>query len=364
MTLRLPNRPEQVIRDLLVDNWNPSNTAGFDPTQAAPSADDFLPISTSVTNIGQHYPNLVVTFSNETSAGDTSYNYLTTDGPGQVRDGSVIVTARTEETGRPAYTGDSDAFAELDAEAINQVLLDEVERIVIENANNPADTGMSYLGTVATADAPDDLDATPPVRIADRNISYGWLRDPRGPELLEGFESGNLSAYGGTTSAFNVQSGTVKSGTFALAGGGSGGPTISDTGVTTKRGQRFYCQIRLTNAERGGGFLYCTQNETDSSDGYFARVHADIDVLVLYRYSGGSLTSIAADDFDPSTGLWYELRVDLTADGDHTLSVHDQTGTELAATPTVTDTTYSSGGIGFRADATTVYIDDYESEAL
>lgn len=192
MTVSLSDRPEQLIRDFLVDNWDPANTNGFDPTNEDPEDPEFLPISTSVTNVGQHYPNVVVSFGNETSAGNTSYNYLTSNGPGQVRDGSVIVTVRSEETSSPSYLGHVDGSGtygfdygtnyggtttKVDAERINELILQEVERIVLENAHPPPSTDLSYLGSVRTAAAPDDLDSTPPVRIADVSIQYGWLRD-------------------------------------------------------------------------------------------------------------------------------------------------------------------------------------------
>lgn len=178
MPTRLPKRPEQYfIDEILLPNWDPAGALGFDPA-ASPGAEAFLPVATDIGSVGESYPTLVVTYSNETSGGETTYDFLTTNGPGQQRDGQLVATARAEDTeGDEGYTGDASAHSAVDAEAVVDELINEVEDVCLANAT-PSGTAFSYVGSQRDADVPDDLDATPPVRLADCTIAYGWDRTP------------------------------------------------------------------------------------------------------------------------------------------------------------------------------------------
>jgi hypothetical protein len=178
MAKRLPQRPEQYFIDqVLIPNWDPSTAQGYDPT-VAPGNDAFLPIATSIGNVGEVYPSLVVTYSNETSGGETTYDFVTTEGPGQQRDGQLLATARAKDMeGDQGYTGDSGSHSSMTAEAIVDELIAEVEDVCLENPQ-AAGTDFSYLGSQSGPDVPDDLEETPPVRIAQATIVYGWDRTP------------------------------------------------------------------------------------------------------------------------------------------------------------------------------------------
>jgi len=172
---RLPQRPAQYfIDELLIPDWDPSGALGYDPT-ASPSDEAFLDVATSLEDVGAHYPTLVVTYSNETSGGETTYDFLTTQGPGQQRDGQLVATARAED-GRE-YTGDAASYAAVDAEAIVYALTSEVEDVCLRNAQG-ADTRFSYVGSQPGPDVPDDFDAPPTVRLEDCTVAYGWDRSP------------------------------------------------------------------------------------------------------------------------------------------------------------------------------------------
>lgn len=175
----LPERPEQHFIEFLLDQWDASYALGYDITLSSPSAEAFCPIATSIDNAGSVYPSLVVTFSNETTGGQTTYDFATGSGPGQTRQGSLLVTARAQDTeDNSGYTGDSATYSAVDAEAVVDELLDAVERIVAEHAHTPPNTEFSYLGSQPTADIPDDFEDDPPVRQAQRQIAYGWIRTP------------------------------------------------------------------------------------------------------------------------------------------------------------------------------------------
>ena len=183
MTTRLPKRPEQLFIDELLlqstadGGWDPSGALGYDP-QANPGEEAFLPVATSIDNVGAVYPSLVVTYSSETSGGETTYDFMTTEGAGQQRNGQLVATVRARDTeADEGYTGDSDVYAAVDAEEIVDTIVAEVEDVCLRNQQG-ASTEFSYLGSQRGPDVPDDFDESTPVRIADATISYGWDRAP------------------------------------------------------------------------------------------------------------------------------------------------------------------------------------------
>lgn len=176
MPTRLPQRPEQYfIDDVLLPEWQPSGAVGFDVQQSDPSADDFVPVGTSLDDVGEVSPSLTVQRTNETAGGQTGYDFVTADGPGQQRDGQLLVTAYVEDD-EDGYTGDAGTYSTVDASELVDTLINEVEDVVLRRANAP-NTDFSYLGAFRAADAPDDFDATPTVRIEQTTIQYGWIRD-------------------------------------------------------------------------------------------------------------------------------------------------------------------------------------------
>lgn len=172
---RLPQRAEQEFIDELVADWDPSVAVGYD-LDTAPGDEAFLPVGGSLADVGESSPTLTVMRSNETSGGETTYDFVTTEGPGQRRDGELLVTARAKQDG-DGYTGDAAQYDAVDAEAIVDRLIAAVEDVCLRNPNG-GDTVFSYLGSQRGADAPDDLDVTPPVYIEQVSVAYGWLRAP------------------------------------------------------------------------------------------------------------------------------------------------------------------------------------------
>jgi hypothetical protein len=175
MSLELPDRAAQhFIDELLVPEWSPSDALGFDPT-AAVGSDAFLPVATSLSNVGAGYPSLVVQYSNETSGGESTYDFMTARGPGQNRQGTLLVIARAEsEAG--GYRGDA-AFSAAPARDVVVELVEEVERIATTNATGGT-SAFRTVGSQRGPEAPDDTDVSPPVRIANCQVDYSYLREP------------------------------------------------------------------------------------------------------------------------------------------------------------------------------------------
>jgi len=176
MSLTLPERPAQYfIDEVLIPSWDPSEAVGFDPS-ASPGTEAFLPVATSLDSVGAVYPSLVVQFSNETTGGESTYDYLTPDGPGQNRVGTLLVTARAEaEAG--GYTGDAATYGAEPARDLVVTLVEATENLIQRTAGGGA-TEFQTVGSQRGPEAPDDTDVSPPVRIANTQVDYSWLRSP------------------------------------------------------------------------------------------------------------------------------------------------------------------------------------------
>jgi len=169
MSLSLPQRPAKYfITEVLADAWRPVDALGYDPT-TKPDDDGFLPVATSIDNVGAVYPSLVISFSNETSGGETTYDYLTPNGPGQNRTGTLVATARAQDG--LTYRQSADAQAVVDA------LVEEVEAVCQRRAAAPTSEFQS-LGSQRGPDVPDDFEDDPTVRLANAQVAYSWLRRP------------------------------------------------------------------------------------------------------------------------------------------------------------------------------------------
>jgi len=176
VALTLPSRPAQYfIDEVLLPGWQPSEARGYDVTVADPSAEAFIPVATSIDDVGAIYPSLVVQYSNETSGGESTYDFMTSDGPGQNRTGEVVVTARAQDD-EADYTGDAATYDTAEADDIVVELVTAVENTVQRSAAGGA-TDFETLGSQRGPDIPDDYDQDPPVRLADAQVSYSWVRD-------------------------------------------------------------------------------------------------------------------------------------------------------------------------------------------
>jgi hypothetical protein len=147
---------------------------GFD-VNAPPDSDAFLPVATSLSNVGAGYPSLVIQYSNETSGGESTYDFLTSEGPGQNRQGTLLAIARAEAE-QGDFAGSPSATPQPARDLVVE-LVEEVERIAITNATG-ADSEFRTIGSQRGPEAPDDMDVSPPVRIANCQIDYSYSRNP------------------------------------------------------------------------------------------------------------------------------------------------------------------------------------------
>lgn len=179
MTLTLPDRPAKYfINEILYPGWDSEIVAtakGFDPN-ANPDDEAFVPIATSIDDVGAVYPSLIVQYSNETSGGESTYDYLTANGPGQNRTGTLLVVARAQDR-NGGYTGDSTTYDPEPADDIIAHLLEAVESVCQRNAAGGS-SEFETIGSQRGPDAADDDDENPTVRIENTQVLYSWLRQP------------------------------------------------------------------------------------------------------------------------------------------------------------------------------------------
>lgn len=179
-TNQLPSKPSKhCIREVLRPGWDPSSVRGYDITIDDLSNDASLTDATSIRQISEVFPSLVVSTSQPgISGGSTTYDFTTPKGPGQNRTISLLATARAE-VGRD-YVGDSTTYSATDAETIVEEIIRHVEDICFETSNGGS-SDFSYVGCQRSADAPiEDNDSDGPVTwLAQAEIRAGHLRSPQ-----------------------------------------------------------------------------------------------------------------------------------------------------------------------------------------
>lgn len=182
----------------------------------------------------------------------------------------------------------------------------------------------------------------------DASVSYSG-------NLIDDFEDGDISEYEGDTSGFNVQQAVAKDGSYALEGTNvTSGHLISSTsGLSSypSQGSNFSGHIRFTNVSAGTGFiLFGTQNETSTPGGYEVRFKPFTDEVELtVRDGNGGTTTLDSTALTHKNNVWYKTEVQWGSDGSIDVTIYNESGSQIT-TLSGADTSYSSGGIGFRHD--------------
>lgn len=106
MPQELSERPEELIRQWLVDNLESSQMHGYDPQQTNPSATDFIPVTSDWSNRGNFYP-LIYIGENDgptiPNSGNTNSNGLQGDGSGVNQTATHTITLSVQVMEGGAY---------------------------------------------------------------------------------------------------------------------------------------------------------------------------------------------------------------------------------------------------------------------
>ena len=169
-------------------------------------------------------------------------------------------------------------------------------------------------------------------------VDGGLVPQPQSsaPEgMVEDFEDSSLARYRGDVGSFNINSDTHINGTAGLEGGFSGSRQIiyslPSDGLNhyPERGEVISCFVRddHDNSETSNpGFLYGVAGSEGSLDGYAVWAGPFFSDFRMYRFDGGSHTSLIDLDPDLENGQLYEIEV----------AWHDGSGSEPADTHVVT----------------------------
>lgn len=202
------------------------------------------------------------------------------------------------------------------------------------------------------------------VRKGDGTILYSG-----GPTLIDSIEDGDMAEY--TMYATNFAASTAKAvdGSYSArveldasnpraysTSGLNAYPVAGDT-------FRWHTQSEAIGSSNLG-FEFGLQNAADgSSDRYSARFRGRSGDMALIKVSGGSATTLASAAQSYTSNIWYEGEVAWGTDGTITFTAFDDTGAQINQI-SATDTTFTSGGIGWVAssgtnDSTTYTYHDY-----
>lgn len=193
--------------------------------------------------------------------------------------------------------------------------------------------------------------------LADGSITNGTVTDGTvsllgGNQTLDSFEDG-ITSYGGDTSGFDINS-TAYDGSQSLEHlGGNSPAVISDTDVSVAAGDTISWRVYLPSGDAGTSVMFGTQEESATETGYSIYLADAEDTssshkIVLRRWDDGSLTTLSEKtNINFPDTEWLRVEVDWQTDGRIDVTVFDAAGNTLT-TISATDTTYSSGGIGFR----------------
>jgi len=168
-TDRLPKRAAALIlEDVLAPNWTPADSHGWGLPGSNPT--NTLTAGTSLSDINETHPSVVVTPENEAVAGASGYSYLSNNGPLQDRDGSVVATIRVEHTG-----GYSDGNSSVSAERLAYLIRTQVESICTDQSVTNG-TDLYNLAAFPAGSVTDEREDVPATEVVSVAIPYNWLK--------------------------------------------------------------------------------------------------------------------------------------------------------------------------------------------
>lgn len=172
MPTTLVPKAEQQVVDYFVANWDPTATHSYDPADDDDTdLSDYLPMATSIDDVGEVYPSVVVTPSNEPSPSETGYEFMGTDGPGAHPQGSVVATIRADQRDGTAYNG-------TDAESVAEEIAAHIDDLVGGSAYNPSGTDFTLWSSYPAAAPDDDRGEGDTTFIEQRSILYYYAKTP------------------------------------------------------------------------------------------------------------------------------------------------------------------------------------------
>lgn len=181
------------------------------------------------------------------------------------------------------------------------------------------------------------------------------------PGIIEDFEDGDLTEYTFDYGAANTSIITTPTyhGAYAMESQNDAHLYQTQFPRAPSQGELFSCHTQGS----GGPFAEFTYGLQDAKNFYAVRIRYDTDKISVLKCEAGTWSELTGAylTFSFLEDTWYEMEVDWSESGDHTLTVR---GNGNSATISCTDTTWASGGIGFLTvgSSTTVARYDYATK--
>lgn len=168
--------------------------------------------------------------------------------------------------------------------------------------------------------------------------------------IIDSFEDADISEYSGDTSSTSITTNTVKEGSNALKlnEGQNKITSASDLPRYPKQGDIFEFHHNFPNGAVPR-FYFGAQN---TSNYYYVELDDPTGTLALYKVSSGSATKLGSASLTFENNTWVRTEIEWRTNGKMLITHYDSTDTEIA-TLEVTDTTYTSGGVGWGEWSTT-----------
>lgn len=222
----------------------------------------------------------------------------------------------------------------------------------IWRVQTPSGVGAVHLETPADADYPY-------LRVQTQNNGVLAVSNSI-MEMVDSFEDGNISEYGGNTAQLNLTTAKSVDGSYSLVhNGGSWGGISSTTGLARypQPGDTIHYNYQI-GGNVGAMLMFATQAETGNPDGYRVGNNPNNGKLFIELRNGGTNTNLASSATSLNINEWHEIVTDWGTDGTIAATWYDSTGTKIASI-SATDTTFTSGGVGFRGGYTNKHWHDY-----
>jgi hypothetical protein len=166
------------------------------------------------------------------------------------------------------------------------------------------------------------------------------------PTVLDDFEDGDLSEYAGTTGEFAVEQSSAMEGSYRLKAIDSYGKIGHST--TSSRGYEYKCRLQAgSGSSSKPGLLVSAQDQSRPLDDcYWLSLNVPGDKIALIRRDSASNTRLDDASVSLSEGTEYRGAKELASDTVKAV-LYDSSGSKLAETTAVSDSTFSGGYFGF-----------------
>jgi len=172
--------------------------------------------------------------------------------------------------------------------------------------------------------------------------------------LYEEEGNGLTDLYAGDTGSFSRQQTTVFEGNYALQSHDSDASVAitSTSGLNAypSKGDSFRWRIYASDNEvNTSSFVWGVPSESGalSLSGYIATLEPINGKFRIRRFDNGGIDTLTSSFDSPPVGEWLEYQVDWGTDDTHTVTVYDESGTQITSL-SATDATYdTASGVGW-----------------